>query len=80
MAELKNIVKAPAPGVFTAPQGLAISKGDFEAYERVRSSGVTNMYAINVVEDYSGLPREKIIAIMKNYAELNKAYPGVRKQ
>jgi hypothetical protein len=57
-----------------------ISKEDFEAYERVRESGVTNMFAVNVVSDLSGLDRDKIMAIMKNYGKLMELFPGVRKE
>jgi len=57
---------------------LEITKEEFEAYESVRESGVTNMFAVNVVERLSGLSRKKIIAIMKQYGELVKKYPGVR--
>ena len=56
-----------------------ITRDEFERYEQVRSSGVTNMFAVNVVKDLSGLSREKILAIMKNYGELMKKYPDVRK-
>lgn len=55
-----------------------ISKEEFKAYERVRSSGVTNMFAVNVVGDLSGLARETIMGIMKNYDELCSLYPDVR--
>ncbi len=55
-----------------------VSKADFEAYERVRISGVTNMFAVGVVMSYSGLSRETIIAIMENYDDLNEEYPDVR--
>jgi len=57
-----------------------ISKEDFEAYERVRTSGVTNMFDTRVVSDYSGLEREKIKVIIRDYEELMKKYPGVRKR
>lgn len=58
---------------------MEISKEDFEAYEKVRASGVTNMFAINTVQNLSGLSREKILAIMKQYGDLMKKYPDVRK-
>lgn len=58
---------------------MEISKEEFEAYEKVRASGVTNMFAVNVVENLSGLSREKILAIMKNYGDLTEKYPDVRK-
>ena len=37
-----------------------ITQDDFNAYEKVRESGVTNMFAISVVSDYSGLNKDKI--------------------
>ena len=55
-----------------------ISKEDFQAYKDVRESGVTNMFAANKVSELSGLSREKIITIMKNYSALRKKYPKVR--
>ena len=55
-----------------------ISKEDFERYEQVRRSGVTNMFAVNVVEELSGLSRETIMTIIKNYEKLMIKYPGVR--
>ena len=54
-----------------------ISKEKFSSYEGVRRSGVTNMFAVNTVQDLSGLSREKIMYIMKNYSNLSKVYPGV---
>ena len=55
-----------------------ITKQEFEDYERVRASGVINMYAVNIVSDLSGLDRETIIQIMKEYEDLEKRYPEVR--
>ena len=57
----------------------AISKNDFERYEEVRSGGRTNMFDINNVEALSGLSRDKITEIMKNYEKYMKKYPDVRK-
>ena len=56
-----------------------ITKKEFEEYERVRASGVTNMFDVRTVERLSGLSREKIFQIMKEYGNLNKKYPDVRK-
>ena len=56
-----------------------ISEEDFVAYETVRSSGVTNMFAVNTVMELSDLSREKILGIMQNYDKLCKLYPDVRK-
>ena len=47
-----------------------ITQDEFDAYEDVRESGVTNMFNVSVVSDYSGLSREKIIDIMSNYQAL----------
>jgi len=55
-----------------------ITKEEFQAYESVRTSGVTNMWDIRYVEELSGLERETISRIMQSYGELNKQYPDVR--
>lgn len=57
-----------------------VTKDDFASYESVRVSGVTNMFDIKIVSELSGLSREQILYIMKNYGELCKKYPGVRKE
>jgi hypothetical protein len=54
-----------------------ITREQFAAYVRVQRSGVTNMFAVNVVERLSGLSRPQIFAIMKNYGDLAKQYPDV---
>ena len=51
-----------------------ITQEDFEAYEDVRESGVTNMFNTAVVSDYSGLSRDKIINIMTHYSDLKLKY------
>ena len=56
-----------------------LTKENFEAYEVVRESGVTNMLDVNVVCSLSGLDRETVFAVLKNYSELNERFPGVRK-
>lgn len=53
---------------------MEITKQEFEAYEAVRASGVTNMFDVPVVEALSGLDRDTIIAIMKQYGQLEKQY------
>jgi len=58
---------------------MDITKEEFKAYEKVRKSGVTNMFDIKYVSILSGLNKQQIIEIMKTYNELNKKYPGVRK-
>ena len=51
-----------------------ITQDEFEAYVDVQTSGVTNMFNVSVVSDYSGLSKEKIIDIMTNYEILNNKY------
>ena len=53
---------------------IEITQDDFQAYEDVRESGVTNMFNVSVVSDYSGLSRDKIITIMENYNTLAEKY------
>jgi len=51
-----------------------ISFNDFMAYENIRLSGVTNMWAVDFVSKLSGLDEETILKIMKNYGQLAKKY------
>tara|TARA_R100000781_G_scaffold26563_1_gene19665 strand:- start:357 stop:530 length:174 start_codon:yes stop_codon:yes gene_type:complete len=53
---------------------IEITQEDFDAYEDVRQSGVTNMFNTAVVSDYSGLSRDKIVSIMQNYGALHERY------
>ena len=53
---------------------MSITQDEFDAYEDVRISGVTNMFNVSVVSDYSGLSREKIITIRENYNALAEKY------
>ena len=57
-----------------------ITREEFKAYEKVRVSGVTNMWDVRVVETLSGLDRDTIMEIMKTYSQLVEKYPGVRKK
>ena len=56
-----------------------ITKEEFQTFEAIRSSGVTNMFDVVTVQKLSGLSREKIFEIMKTYDELLKKYPDVRR-
>ena len=49
-----------------------ITKEQFESYEAVRELGVTNMFAVNNVCNLSGLTREQVFEIMKNYSALKR--------
>ena len=53
---------------------IEITQEDFQAYEDVRESGVTNMFNTSVVSDYSGLSKDKIVSIMQNYGALHEKY------
>ena len=51
-----------------------ITQEQFEAYEDVRVSGITNMFDVKTVGQLSGLEKEEIMSIMKNYGELKDKY------
>ena len=51
-----------------------ITKEQFEAYVDVQMSGVTNMFDVKTVGDLSGLEKEEIMEIMKNYGTLKDKY------
>ena len=50
---------------------MNVTKEDCEAYENVRISGVTNMWAIDMVSELSNLDRKTVVFIMDNYNKLN---------
>ena len=51
-----------------------VTQDEFDSYVEVQESGITNMFNVSVVSDYSGLSRDKIMTIMKNYTDLNNKY------
>ncbi len=51
-----------------------ISKQAFEAYEKVKASGKTNMCDVKTVGILSCLQREVVLDIMENYAWLEEKY------
>ncbi len=53
---------------------IEITEEQFLAFEAVRLSGVTNMTAIEDIEELSGLTRQQIQVIMKFHDELKKKY------
>ena len=53
---------------------MEITKEDFESYKRVRDSGVTNMFNVKKVGELSGLEKDTIIQIMKNFSVFEKNY------
>jgi len=57
-----------------------ITQEQFESYEDVRESGVTNMFNLRVVQQLTDLTVEQIKEIMHNYEELKeKYYPELSK-
>jgi len=57
-----------------------VTREEFQAYESVRVSGVTNMMDVRHVSELSDLGRETIITVIKNYTSLMEFYPGVRRE
>lgn len=53
---------------------MKITKEKFWDYEDVRRSGVTNMFHITYVSELSGLTKDEIREIQKNYAKYKKEY------
>ena len=57
---------------------MEITKRQFQAYEGVRRSGVTNMWDVRTVQRLSHLDKDLILEIIKRYTELAEIYPDVR--
>ncbi len=55
-----------------------VSEDEFRRYVRVQMSGRTNMFDVRNVQALSGLGKDVIMAIMKQYGELAKKYPSVK--
>ena len=53
---------------------IVITQEQFDAYENVRMSGVTNMFDVYTVSELSGLFRDEILEIMSDYTRLSKKY------
>ena len=53
---------------------IEITKEQFKRYVGVQLSGVTNMFDVKTVSQLSGLDKEQIMKIMKNYNELKDKY------
>ena len=51
-----------------------ITREQFLEYERVRQSGITNMFDIRIVSYLTGLGREELLEIMKEYTTLKEKY------
>jgi len=53
---------------------IKITKKKFLRYEAVRKEGLTNMYAISVVQKLTNLTRKEIFEIMSNYSTYAEEY------
>lgn len=53
---------------------MIITKDDFKRYITVQKSGLTNMFDVRNVMNMSGLEKEQIFDIMKNYAKYEKEF------
>ena len=51
-----------------------ITKEEFLKYEDVRQSGITNMFDTRIVSYLTGLGREELLEIMKEYSTLKEKY------
>ena len=56
------------------PDMSPVTEEEFEAYEDVRESGITNMFDVKMVQSLSGLEKEQIMTIMQHYGELKDKY------
>jgi len=56
-----------------------ITEEQFIAYEKVRRSGVVNMFDVEAVSFLSELDLPVISGIMRNYRKLMERYPNVRR-
>ena len=54
-----------------------ITIDDFQAYEEVRQSGVTNMLSPDV-ESLASISKEVHLAILEHYSELCAKWPDIR--
>ena len=53
---------------------MEINKEEMQAYEDCRQQGNYNMFDLTNVGFETGLPRDKLLFIMKNYSELMKKF------
>jgi aryl-alcohol dehydrogenase-like predicted oxidoreductase len=53
---------------------MTITKSQYQRYERVRRSGVTNMFDVRRVMKLAALTREQCIAIMQDYSRLKEQF------
>jgi len=59
-----------------------VTEEEFKAFEAVRVSGVTNMWAAQVVAELSGgiLTRKRTVKVIEQYEALMEKYPDIRRR
>ena len=58
---------------------MTITKKQFNLYEMVRRSGITNMFDIKKVSELSSLNKKTILVIMKDYSKLAEKFLSNKK-
>ena len=53
---------------------MKVSKEQMQAYEKVRQSGVTNMFDVRTVGELTGMSKEELLYIMSHYEALMEKY------
>lgn len=51
---------------------MEITKEQFEKYENIRVSGITNMWNIDLIRKYTDLTETQIFYIMKHFSSLKE--------
>lgn len=51
-----------------------VTKEQFDRYVKVQQSGKTNMFMIANIQQLTGMSRDDILEIMKNYNELDTKF------
>ena len=72
-----DLIPADAKHLFSdtkIEEESGVSQEDFESYVEVQKSGVTNMFDVRKVQSLSGLDRETIMDIMKNYGKYKEKF------
>lgn len=64
---VKSCNKCNGTGLMDVSPAELVSQADFEEYEAVRESGVTNMFNTRGIMEFTSLTADKIKAIRSNY-------------
>ena len=56
---------------------MEITQEQFQSYVDVQESGITNMFDVRTVSAISGLNRDQITDIMKNYSKYQEDFETV---